>query len=95
MDYEAIDRAASRYVVVCIPQDGKPLFLTGDGFATDVPDRIKHFRDATAAWNAKLQAESDPAWQRFGWRFDITPSIGLETLPCPHYGIDWRPARSC
>jgi hypothetical protein len=55
MDYEAIDRAASRAVVRLCYSDGRaPLFLADNASetATDIPANAKRFRDISSAWDA-------------------------------------------
>jgi hypothetical protein len=55
MDYEAIDRAASRAIIRIAYTDGrKPLYIADNAAetATDIPANVKRFRDVTDAWQA-------------------------------------------
>lgn len=78
MDYDAMDRAASRYVLVAwrngSPMYG-PLYLGVHGTTTDRADRALVFRDGTDATLRALQERKDEAWG--GIEFRPVPAMGF------------------
>jgi hypothetical protein len=67
MDYEAIDRDMSSYVVTSKKQTTR-FFLTDEGLATDIPSRAKRFRWLDLAEKAADEANHDPGWRGFKWK---------------------------
>lgn len=76
MDYDAIDREASRCVVRCRKLT-TTFYLTPEGTATDYPERAARFRDSVAAERAAKKAREEQAWAGFAW--ESFPAIGLPT----------------
>lgn len=74
MDYDAIDRWASRHVVSCVKHATR-FFLTAEGLATDREERARRYSDSTDATIAARDAREEYAWCGFEW--EPYPAIGL------------------
>ena len=64
MDYEAIDREMSCYVVTSV-KNGVRLFLTDQGLGTDMLSLAKRYRYDGLAQDAANSANQEYAWRGF------------------------------
>lgn len=66
MDYEAIDRHMSSWIVTCVKNRTR-FYLTDDGVASDILSRARVFRwNEDAAREARASREEIP-WSGFAW----------------------------
>ena len=66
MDYEAIDREMSSYVVSTV-KNGTRFYLTDDGVASDRLSNARHVRWEEHAWEVARSANQEYAWHGFTW----------------------------
>lgn len=66
MDYEAIDRDMSSWVVACDKNDVR-LYLTEEGLATDILSRAERYRWEDRADQVSEWAREDEGWRGFDW----------------------------
>lgn len=66
MDYEAIDKDMSSYVISCRLRT-TTLFLTDEGVATDILGRARRRQRLARAGDAAIQAMREKAWRGFEW----------------------------
>ena len=66
MDYEAIDRDMSSWLVTSTRNNTR-FFLTDDGVATDILSRARRYRWYDIAEEAATRANDEYAWQGFDW----------------------------
>jgi len=77
MDYEAIDREMSKWLVSCTRGKVR-FFLTPEGTATDRLDRAARFNDRDAALKAALREREDYAWRgMFAWEPVSRPAASI------------------
>lgn len=67
MDYEAIDREMSRWLVSC-EKNGTRFYLTDEGTASDILSRARRYRDIAAAEVSADGARLERAWSGFDWQ---------------------------
>ena len=68
MDYEAIDREMSLWVVTCVHNERR-FFLANDFCATDILSRAQRFRDESRARDIADIERKDEAWHgQFDWQ---------------------------
>ena len=75
MDYEAIDREMSQWLVVA-RKNGTRFFLTGDETASDRLCRAQRYPTFQAAETAAVNSNSHAAWEGFArWEPALRASI--------------------
>jgi hypothetical protein len=66
MDYDAIDREMSSWIVTCV-KNATRFYLTPENCATDIRGRANLYRWENQAANAVDAANSEYSWQGFHW----------------------------
>lgn len=80
MDYEAIDKEMSSFVVTSrTDMVTRRFYLTDEGLATDITSRARRFRYEDQAQKVADIENEDPAWGkgRFDWKVISVPEMKL------------------
>ena len=77
MDYEAINREMSCYVVTSV-RNGVRFFLTDQNLPTDILSRAKMYRDADLAYAAAQVATREYTWKRYTFTVMSVPQAKVE-----------------
>ena len=67
MDYEAIDREMSCWLVSCVYKDVK-FYLQDSGLPTDILNLAARYRWKDQAEAAASEARANKAWRDFDWK---------------------------
>jgi len=73
MDYEAIDRDMSSYVIAC-EYNGVRFYIGNNGLGTDMLTLARRYRWRDQAEVAVQEAQTDRAWIGFRWQVISVPA---------------------